>query len=216
MPKAPLNTTYETDLREIANKKAGKLIIKSMLTGWEIEFPAFITSFSQVFTSNWNEEEVYGRMDPIATFQNTKRSISLSFDLPSANKAVAKDHLSRCDALAQFLYPGYIDQTEAGKSKTKMPGKVISRPPLVAVKFANLISTGGGGKQLGYLSGLEWTPDLSMGTFIDGGNLYPKVISLSFTLNVLHQADKGFDEKNKWLSERFFGGTAPLKTPTKK
>jgi hypothetical protein len=216
MTTIPLTTTYETDLHDVASKSAGKLVIKSMITGKMLEFPAFITSLSQVFTSNWNEESVYGRMDPIATFQNTRRAISLSFTLPAANKSIAKDHLSRCDLLAQFLYPGYIKQKDIDSNTTQ--GNVIARPPLVAVQFANLISTGGGSRQLGWMSGLEWTPDLAMGVFVDGSDIYPKVINLSFTLNVLHQADKGFGEDNKWLSESegFFGGTIDLKPPKKK
>ena len=163
---------YETDVKNIANKRSAKLIIKSMLVNKSIQFPAFLTSFSQTFTSNWNEEEVYGRMDPIATFQNTRRSISVSFDLPAANFNVAQDNLEKCDMLAKFLYPGYKKQTEIGPAKKKQKkdkdsniselGNVISRPPLVGVKFANLIG-GGMASQLGYLSGLEWTPVLEMG-----------------------------------------------------
>lgn len=202
---------YETDVKNIANKRSAKLIIKSMLVNKSIQFPAFLTSFSQTFTSNWNEEEVYGRMDPIATFQNTRRSISVSFDLPAANFNVAQDNLEKCDMLAKFLYPGYKKQTEIGpatkKEKEKAEdssiselGNVISRPPLVGVKFANLIG-GGMASQLGYLSGLEWTPVLEMGMFTGTNKFFPKVISLSFTLNVLHQADKGWDESGEWIKK---------------
>ena len=157
----PVSTTYETQIQNIAKNKQAKLVIKSMLRNKEVQIPAFLTSFTQTFASTWNEEDVYGRMDPIATFQNTKRSISLGFDLPAGTQKTAKHNLKQCDLLAQFLYPGYKEQPEQGKSP-KIKSQVISRPPLVSVKFANLISSGGGG-QLGYLSGLEWTPVLEMG-----------------------------------------------------
>lgn len=198
---------YETSIAEIAREKQAILTIKSKLNGAEVVVPAFLTSFTQTFTSNWNEEEVYGRMDPIATFQGTRRSISLAFDLPSPNVEVAKENLNQCDKLAQFLYPGYVDQKgEDAQGKIVSNGKTISRPPLVAVKFANLISAGGAA-QLGYLSGLEWTPVLEMGMFTSSDSLYPKVISLSFTLNVLHQATKGLGSGNTWISgsSTFFG-----------
>ena len=145
MSNNPISTTYETPVQNIANKKNAKLVIKSMLTSKKISLPAFLTSFTQTFTSNWNEEEVYGRMDPIATFQNTRRSVSLAFDLPAANLIVAQDNLKQCDRLAQFLYPGYVNQNEINKDpngETKVLGRVIARPPLVSVKFANLISSG--------------------------------------------------------------------------
>ncbi len=203
-----ISAVYDNTVKKIANDNNAKLVIKSMLlkSNNTVQFPAFLTSFSQTFTSTWNEEDVYGRMDPIATFQNTKRSISLAFDLPSSNLQSAKHNLGQCSSLATFLYPGYKKQSDA-------VGRVISRPPLVSVKFANLISSGGGdpkedqkGGLLGYLSGLEWTPILDMGMFAEKGNLYPKVISLSFTLSVLHQGVKGFGDNGKFLSNEFFGG----------
>jgi hypothetical protein len=215
MSSIPISTFYESQVTKMANAGA-KLEIKSMLTSQIVEFPAFITSFNQSFTSNWSQEEVYGRMDPIATFQNTTRAISLAFDLPASNIQAAQDHLARCDLLAQFLYPGYIDQKDIGSKDVQ--GKVISRPPLVAVKYANLVSTGNGSRQLGWLSGLDWSPVIEMGMFVEKGNLYPKVISLSFTLNVLHQNDKGWGKNNSWLSEGFFGGIPKdyIKKATKK
>jgi len=208
-----ISSTYDTNVRDVVEKTNAKLIIKSMLTTQRVQFPAFLTSFSQSWTSSWNEEEVYGRMDPIATFQSTRRIISVAFDLPATNVSNARDNLKNCDKLAKFLYPGYTKQTyKSLKDEEKLAGRIIARPPLVSVKFANLI---GGftkakkadrGGQLGYLSGLDWTPVLEMGMYTGaGGKLFPKVISLSFTLNVLHQADKGFSEGNKWLSNGFFG-----------
>ena len=59
-------------------RKSGALIeIESMLVNdaSPATFNAFITSFSDSMTSNWNEEQVYGRPDPIGTFQNTTRKI---------------------------------------------------------------------------------------------------------------------------------------------
>ena len=208
MSSIPLSKYTEKGINEIT-KKGGMLEIKSMLTGDILQFPAFLTNFNQSFASTWNEEDVYGRMDPIATFQNTKRTISLGFDLPAANIETAQHHLKQCNELAKFLYPGYVPQKDKETQGTL--GHVISRPPMVAVRFANLISTGSGSRQLGWLSGLEWSPDMSMGVFTSGANIYPKVISLSFVLNVLHQGDKGWNEKNGFLSEGFFGGVGDSK-----
>jgi hypothetical protein len=179
------------------------LQIKSVLTGDEVKFAAFLTNFSQNFTSNWNTEEVYGRNDPIATFQGTKRTISLSFDVPSSSLSAAKDALASCDLLSKFMYPGFL-----GKQSTEPKARLIARPPLVKVKFANLISDGESDYLLGYLGALDWTSVLEMGMFEDGTttkSLYPKVISLSFTLTVLHQKELGFGDDNKWLGKNLIG-----------
>ena len=190
----PTNTydKAESGLKSYAKK--APLTITSALTGDSISFAAFLNSFSQNFTSNWSSEEVYGRNDPISTFQGTKRSISISFEIPSNSLESAKSALSGCNKLAKFLYPGYLDSSQAS-------GKIISRPPLVKIKFANLISNGADGPLLGFLDGLEWNPLLEMGMFHEGASsfkLYPKVISLAFTFNVLHQKDIGWGENNKW------------------
>ena len=44
-----------------------------MPSGESVSFKAFLTNFSDSFEADWGEEEVYGRMDPIMTFQGTKR-----------------------------------------------------------------------------------------------------------------------------------------------
>jgi calcineurin-like phosphoesterase len=39
-----------------------------------VEFKAFLTTLNQNFSSTWNSEDVYGRNDPIATFQGTQEN----------------------------------------------------------------------------------------------------------------------------------------------
>ena len=81
-----------------------KIKITSMVTGEPISFDAYITDMGQSFSSTWNSEEVFGRNDPIATFQGTKRTISLSFDVPAATSSQAKANLKKCSKLATFLF----------------------------------------------------------------------------------------------------------------
>ena len=47
-----------------------KLYITHLATAQMVDFRAWVTEFSDQFTSNWNQESVYGRMDPLATFQH--------------------------------------------------------------------------------------------------------------------------------------------------
>lgn len=205
-----------------------KLTIKSVVTNTKVEFPAFLTDFSQTFDATWNTEDVFGRMDPIATYQGTKRTMSLGFDVPAGSIEAAEANLERCAGLVKMVYPIY---NEKG---------ILSKPPLVRIRFANLIrgrilidkkgsTTGGGGGTvkgsrdatgtgefdvgstgetevvfdelaikgdkttseygmlLGWISGLSWKPNLEMGMFAEDGEFYPKVISLSFSYNILHE-----------------------------
>ena len=163
-----------------ATTSGAVLEIESIIgEGRIVKFKAFLTTLNQNFSSTWNSEDVYGRNDPIATFQGTKRTISLAWDVPAASFDEAKA------LLAQLLYPGYKED-------------VIAKPPLVKVKFANLIknsSTDDG--LLGYIDSLAINPVLDMGMFNADQEFFPKVISLSFNLNVLHQHDLGINDNNK-------------------
>jgi len=223
-----------------ADAKGAKLEIQSTVTGYTEEFAAFLTDFSQTFQSNWSTEEVYGRNDPIATFQGTKRTISLGFDLPAGSLADAKDNLSRCSNLIQMMYPGYHQTTKQSVTTTQhsggnvpdqaantanpgplrktsttettkniVTGNVIGKSPLVKITFGNLIKAGVGAEGLlGWIGSLSWKPNLEMGMFVaKAGEFYPKVISLSFDFNVLHQTELGQDKDKKtgtingWLAK---------------
>ena len=222
-----------------AEASGAKLEITSTVTGYVEEFPAFLTDMSQNFTSNWSTEDVYGRNDPIATFQGTKRTISLGFDLPAGSLQDAKDNLDRCSNLTQMMYPGYHPTTKERVTKTSLKdvkvvdpaadaqnagpgiasetrinkeniqtGLVLGRSPLVKVKFGNLIVAIDGEGLLGWIGSLSWKPNLEMGMFAASkGEFYPKVISLSFDLNVLHQTNVGQNKDKKketingWLSD---------------
>jgi hypothetical protein len=200
-----------------------QLQIKSVPTNRILKFPAFLTDFSQTFDATWNTEDVFGRMDPIATYQGTKRTMSLGFDLPAGALQEAKHNLEGCSELIKMVYPVYgstistnefvgvgeenvarqvgfiggnrilsdtiITEGAAGFREvldTSNNG-VLSKPPLVRIKFANLISGVDSSGLLGWMSGLSWKPNLEMGMFTTGEELFPKVISLSFSFNILHE-----------------------------
>lgn len=161
-----------------------------------ITFDAFLTEFSNNFTSNWNTENVYGRQDPIFTFQNTSRAISFSFDVPAISAEDAKLNLEKARYLTRFLYPEY---ERRGFATT------ISRSPLIRIKFLNLIGQGYnsnsdpssnyfgpsdstmlGDALLGKLNGLNITHVVDHGYF-DTETLYPKLFKISCNFDVLHE-----------------------------
>tara|TARA_Y100000034_G_C6850407_1_gene385782 strand:+ start:428 stop:1090 length:663 start_codon:yes stop_codon:yes gene_type:complete len=157
-----------------------------------VDFIAFLSSFSQSFTSNWNTEEVYGRMDPISTFKNTTRVISVAWDIPGNNPFIAESNLDRCNQLINLCYPSYSFQKESGDNSLAM-----SKPPLVRLKFANLITAHSGDGLLGYITSINWNPIIEMGYYNNGTNLYPKVIQISVEFQVLHEQLLGYDPDDK-------------------
>ena len=130
------------------------LEIEHAPTGRKIQFFQIkMTGFSDTVTPSWTEEAVYGRMDPIVTYQGTTRAIELSFDIgpfPESDdrKKLALQKVSR---LMQFQYPTYA---------TKDSATAISRPPLLKVSFANYIRAGSGADTslLCYMAGMSYNP----------------------------------------------------------
>ena len=98
----------------------------------QVFFKAFITSFNETYSSNWKEETVYGRNDPIFQYQNTVRKITLAFKVPAATKSEAFENLGRISKLAQFLYPYYDDPNNAA---------TIAQSPLIRIKMMNMIAS---------------------------------------------------------------------------
>lgn len=174
-----------------ASKREAILKIDSVVGNTlSVRFPAFLTDFSQTFDATWNTEDVFGRMDPIATYQGTKRTVSLGFDVPSATLDGAKFNLVKIQNLVKMVYPIYSDIGGV---------KILSKPPLVRVQFANLLKGNNKGDSenegpLGWISGLAWNPDLQMGMFAQNGEFFPKVIKIAFQFNVLHETTLGQDE----------------------
>ena len=154
------------------------------------EFMAFVTSFSQTFASSWTSEAVYGRIDPIGTFQGNQRTISVGWDVPAGSPKEAAASSLQFATLSQLLYPSYTggDTAAMGNALT------LAKPPLIKLKYANLISTVNGDPLLGWINNVSWTPALDMGMFQAGDKLYPKVVSLQIDFSVLHEGEMGWED----------------------
>ena len=95
-----------------------QLTLQHVPTGHKVSFPAYIEMFSDQYSSNWNAEDVYGRMDPIATFVNTRRAISLAWNVPAQSYDDAKLNLEKVNTLMSFLYPLYEEESEGGATRS--------------------------------------------------------------------------------------------------
>jgi hypothetical protein len=171
----------------------------------KVKFKAFIETLTQSFSSNWNSQTVFGRMDPIHTFQNTQRTISLAFKTTSINAEEAAENLKKINLLTRMLYPTYDDpgqrvMTKDGLKTSASNALTIAKPPLMRVRFVNWIQSSPNKGLIAAISGFEYNVDWSEeGVFDYLNNLVPKTISVSCTLNVLHEHDLGWSQDGKWL-----------------
>ena len=174
-------------------------------------FGAFIENFSDAYNSEWNAQQVYGRMDPISTYQQTRRAISVSWKIPAASVAEGVDNMNKVNEILSYLYPSY-EGTSGGVA-------TINMSPLWRIKFGNLISSANGNPQglLGYVNGLTMDPIMEDGMFMyeptksrgpmrtQGVEYIPKTIRLNFEFTVLHEHPLGWTATSKG-NQVFRGG----------
>tara|TARA_R100000808_G_scaffold21442_1_gene46332 strand:+ start:92 stop:964 length:873 start_codon:yes stop_codon:yes gene_type:complete len=101
-------------------------------------FKAFLTGFEDSFETTWASEDVYGRMDPIQTYQGTKRSLNLSWTVPAATVKEARSNMAEISRFIRMQYPVYRD---VSNQNSEFSAHAISAPPLFKVKFANLVQS---------------------------------------------------------------------------
>jgi len=168
----------------------------SVQAGKTVTMRAAITDFSDSFSQNWDAENAYGRQDPLYAFSNTQRSISLGWQLAAKNSQEAQKHLKQIASLIRMMYPSY----DAVSGNTL----AISGPPLMVVRFSNLIRNSGPDGTGALPDGLVCTMDsfsntplLEAGFYIEGGNLFPKMIDLSCAINPIHTHELGWVKGGK-------------------
>ena len=171
-----------------------------------VVFKGFLTAFSDTYNVNFNEEAAYGRMDPFRIYQNTVRSMSLTWDIPAWDSDEALVNLSAASELTKMLYPSYV-----GKKQSAINGS-----PIIRLKFANLIQRGTGGGTVhtnglaGYIPNLSITPSVDNGYFEDrtgmgakGLKLYPKLLQMNCSFNVIHEESLGHNSEG-WRGDKSY------------
>ena len=200
----PHNSQLGDDPTDIMASSGRVIIFTHISSGKSVGFKAFVTKFEDSYTPRWNPTEVYGRMDPISTYQNTQRKITLEWDIPAASAYDAYKNLQRVSQLIRMLYPTYTNATA---------NRTLKSSPLMRLKFMNLSRDVRSGKEglVGYINGtVTYTPDMEQGVFdgddgtlaargiydaFDEPSIYPKLVKLSCNFTVLHTHPMGFSDQ---------------------
>jgi len=196
----------EDYLSYYGDKEAASLYIIHVPTEYIVKFPAIITNYSEDFKPSFSAENVYGRMDAIQRYQNTTRTVSVTWVLPAYDKEHSSIILTRLSQLARFLYPVY---DKIGNTCADALG--IRESPLLRVRFANLIQKnvhdGRSYEDNGLLvapTTFNFAPVLETGFFFSDDNdmLFPKETKISMNFTVLHEETPGWIKSGnsyKWI-----------------
>lgn len=174
-----------------------KIEIVHVPSNENVAFLSFLSSFNDSYKTNFKPTNVYGRMDAIVNYQNTARTIAISFIVPAASIQESKDNLDKISKLIKFQYPVY-------SNVDKVSG--ISSPPICKMKFQNMINEYGD-YLYGYFAGVDYTPTNESGYFIDeSNNLFAKEFKVSLNFTVLHTKPVGWSKTSKsinWASGQY-------------
>jgi hypothetical protein len=190
------------------NEAKTAIEVHHLLTDKVVRFKAFITTFSDDHQSTWNEQTVYGRMDPMVTFERTSRSIQIEFDVPSYDIDEAKSNFYNLTLLKQFLYPLYE------KNSNFSNALAISSSPLVRVRFMNYIVNAQDPNKglLGGLKGIQFAPNYEVGTYLGtDGIIVPKLFKVTLSFTVLHEHTTGWvkhETEDKKENKYIFGNSS--------
>jgi len=188
-----------TNYKEIAKSKNQLIKFIHVATGTVVEIPAFLKEYSDDYSVSWGSEQIFDRSDPIKPYQSTTRTINLGFDVLSHSLDNAVENLNNFSTLTKMLYPVYSDPLSEVLSGPGAMGRTIKAPPLIRLKFVNLIqSAAGTGELLGCIEGIGMRPNLDAGLYVsETGDLYPKVFDLDFRFTPQHESPLGWDSSTR-------------------
>ena len=190
------------NFEDIAQSKNQIIVIEHVTSGKKVEFPAFLTAFSDQYGVQWSNDQIFGRQDPIKQYQSTSRTISIGFDILADDEQSARSNLAKYSLMIKMLYPTY--SAPLGGAGNSI-GRTIKAPPIVRMRFVNMIqSVSGNSSLLGCIDGLTFSPVDAAGYFYDTvGNLFPKHYKVDIKFTPQHEDIIGWDETNQSLSPDF-------------
>tara|TARA_Y100000593_G_scaffold12569_1_gene23135 strand:+ start:14428 stop:15183 length:756 start_codon:yes stop_codon:yes gene_type:complete len=182
-----------------------KINIFHVPTGEAVVLEGLVTSFEDKWSPKWNSEEVYGRMDPIMTFQATPRTIAITIDMIGNTKSNATRNWNAAQRLVQFMYPTYDSPTPGVGS--------LAAAPLLKVKWGAQI-TNSTDPARGLLCACT---DISLGNtfgisdqnigYRSGETLTPQRFQINMSFTVLHTGHKVGWSRDDKASARIQGQT---------
>ena len=157
-------------------------------------FNSIITEYSDSWTPRWTPVNVYGRMDPIATYGGTSRELILGFRVISDSAAEAQLNMIKIEKLVQYQYPTYQSAGGSGGAR------VLNSPPYFELTFMNVLDSSrkNGSVLTGYINGaIQINPGFQskeQAQFFSPGfdKLYFSDVTVTLRMQVLHEGEIGW------------------------
>ena len=190
-----------------------------------IQFVSFLTTLTDTYSPEYANQQPFGRPDPYYVWKSSKRSISLGWSIPSSSESNALDNMNNLSWFLAALYPTYKEM-ELANSIAASPlfrvryANLISSPTqdgqgilctitnvsvthdvnksgFIAIDPAGFTKSAFLAKDVIREAGFEG--NIKQGTVLQ----VPKLITVSCTLNVIHDHSLGWDSSTgEWRGRR--------------
>ena len=108
-----------------------------------ISFHAFLGNLTDNYTPNYNSETGYGRVDPVHSYTNTSRKISLTFTIVATSKEDFDEMWWKINKLTTLVYPKWTKGTTVtpdGEASFTMPfSQVLAASPVIRLRVGDVI-----------------------------------------------------------------------------
>ena len=193
------------------NSNITNIYIYSFSRGRLVQFIGDIQSFSDNYSVNVNSEPVYGRIDPITTYSNTKREISFSFVMDSTT-GLTEDNFEEAKIMASRMYGRYKTITNG----IKIPVAVQHSPPLHAIHIPPLIKGGFTAVNIhsnnshsnmlpGFITsfGISYNTNQGVELASNSNQLVPRELTINVSFTPIHDQPGGFDNEGKSITQNW-------------
>jgi hypothetical protein len=193
-----------------------------------IAIPVENLEVSQQFSPSYKKENVYGRMDPIATYAHTSRTMRINFSCQAHHyfddMDGVIDNIQTINEVTQMLYPAYEKVGEQGKIDGQA---LLKAPPFFRIKygqyFGSYSSTGEdtGDGLTGFITGFSHGLGKLARNMAYGGlgpkstiRALPREIKVGFSFEVIHDKSVGWTSvgDKSVFSEDGYGPNFPYNT----
>jgi hypothetical protein len=164
-------TFSKEDVAELESRLESQYVpfyLHDLRTNEILNFHAFVENVSDSYSANWNDSDGYGRMDPVQTYKNTTRSISVDFYVVSTSEKDFDRVWWTINRLVMMVYPQWSEGSKIsgeGYDFVQPFSQVITSSPIVRLRVGDLIASNYSRLNLARSFGVG-----SVGMFISGSS----------------------------------------------
>lgn len=111
-----------------------------------LAFHAFLSGISDSYAVKYDEQTAYGRADPVMSYANTRRSISIDFIVAAMSETDFSEMWVKINKLVTMIYPQYskgrVVQSRAANQRFIQPfSQIPTSSPVIRLRLGDLFTT---------------------------------------------------------------------------